>query len=96
MHSTGIHGAVLEYAARYEQGDRRALHEFETEYGRSLKRIVARVARSRRPRSRFEQVILLHLQRMSQTDALHIDRDLVQRLCEAILVSSSRERWIRV
>ena len=95
MNSTSIHDAVREYGKRYVRGDTLALREFETEYGRCLKRIVARVARSRQPRSRFEQVVLMHLHRLSRDVECRVDWMLVHRICEAILVSSDRTRWVR-
>lgn len=96
MKSTGIDQAVREYGRRHLHGDGRALPEFESEYGRSLKVIVSRVARSQKPRSRFEQVILVHLRRLSKagSDCL-VDSILVHRICEAMLVSSARMRLSR-
>jgi hypothetical protein len=95
MNSTGIHNAAREYGKRYARGDTLALREFETEYGRCLKRIIARVSRSRRPRSRFEQVILMQLHRLSREVECRGDWMLVHRVCEAILVSSGRTQLIR-
>jgi len=96
MKSTGIDLAVHEYGRRHLGGDGRALPEFESEYGRCLKVIVARVARSQQPRSRFEQVILLHLHRLSKAGSEGlVDSILVHRICEAMLVSSARMRLSR-
>ena len=81
--------AIQEYGRRHRSGDVSALTDFESQYGRFVQMIISRVLRSNRARSCFEKSLLLHLRRMT---SLHehaaVDRQIVRRVCEAMLAYS--------
>lgn len=89
MTTMAIETAVQEYGRRHRSGDASALADFESQYGRFVRLIIARVLRSKRATSCFEKSLLLHLRRMaSLQERKSVDTHMVRRVCEAMLAYS--------